>query len=118
MWGADEDEDDDDYRSGVPMMMRRRRIMASLGAASACCGPDRYFKWRKSAVLLINKLPFLRERKNRPQIQTGVVIGCLTAVSVHRSGQVVRSRSLVYRRRLAGRSLWIARDVPTARWPV
>ena len=53
-----------------------------------------------------------------PKIETGGVIGSLTPVSVYRGRQIVRSSSLVYRRRLAGRSLWIARDVPTARWPV
>ena len=42
-WGADEDEHDDDYRSSVPIMMRMM-IMASLDAASASWGPDRYFK--------------------------------------------------------------------------
>ena len=43
-WGADEDDDDDGYRSGVPLMMRRMMIVASLDAASASWGPDRYFK--------------------------------------------------------------------------
>ena len=54
-----------------------------------------------------------------PKILTGGVIGSLTPVSVYRGGQIVRSCSLVYRRRLAGGSLWCpTRYVPPARWSV